>query len=182
MEINSTAQDMLRRIQTFNAEVPQDIARTMDRENQETIGQIQQTRMTGKGPFPPAQGRLGVRTNRLRSSVRASKARVFGGEIASSIGSNVEYAAIHEFGGTIQQGARTNLFRQTFRRVKGGGVRFAKLGAKRSFSTTKRTEFKARTIVIPQRAPITRGIEDRRWAYNASISQAIIARGKSLGL
>jgi len=73
------------------------LARAIDRENQFTVGYIQRNKLSLRGPTT-----LGVVTNRLRSSIRASKARWSGTEIESSIGSNLVYAGIHEFGGTTK--------------------------------------------------------------------------------
>lgn len=57
------------------------------------------------GPRPEF---LGVRTGRLRSSIRFSKTRkistVFGNRYVGKLGTNVEYASIHEFGGRTGRG------------------------------------------------------------------------------
>jgi phage gpG-like protein len=73
------------------------LARAIDRENQFTVGYIQRNKLSLRGPTT-----LGVVTNRLRSSIRASKAVNYGDVIESGIGSNVVYAGIHEFGGTTR--------------------------------------------------------------------------------
>ncbi len=61
-------------------------------------GKVIEERLTGKGPFPVAEHRLGVVTGRLRSSVRATPARIVGQSVIVSIGTPVEYARAHEFG------------------------------------------------------------------------------------
>lgn len=78
----------------------------MNLQNQLVIGDTTKNRFTGKGPFPVAQHRLGVKTNRLRSSLRATKAVGAAENISSSIGTNVKYAGYHEFGGRFQVRAR----------------------------------------------------------------------------
>src|SRR4051812_27073070 len=50
------------------------------------------------GPRPE---KLGVISGRLRSSI-TTDTKVEGDIISTSVGSNVRYAAMHEFGGTIQ--------------------------------------------------------------------------------
>ena len=66
---------------------------------QEVVGRAVKNRFTGKGPFPVETNRLGVRTNRLRKSVRATALQVDGaGNASVSMGSNVSYFAAHEFG------------------------------------------------------------------------------------
>jgi phage virion morphogenesis protein len=67
------------------------------------------------------------------------------------VGTNVPYAAIHQFGGTIMHYPQSRLMRQTFKRDKNGQVRFAKANKKGAFSTLKRTTIKEYMITIPAR-------------------------------
>ncbi len=53
------------------------------------------------GPRPQY---LGVRTGRLRSSISFTQTVKEGNEYSSKIGTNVEYAPIHEFGGHTGRG------------------------------------------------------------------------------
>lgn len=93
------------------------LVRTIARASQEIVGAAVKERFTGQGPFPIAQGKLGVRTGRLRRSIRATKPQLNlrTGEISVSYGSNVAYFAIHEFGfqGDVQVKGHT-------RRLDGG--------------------------------------------------------------
>lgn len=59
---------------------------------------VMRNRLTG-----PRPQFLGVRTNRLRSSITAAQAVHVGNEYIAKIGTNVEYAPIHEHGGTISK-------------------------------------------------------------------------------
>jgi len=52
------------------------IAAALDRENELTVGHIQAQHLTGHGPFPVEEHKLGVVTNRLRSSVRPELATI----------------------------------------------------------------------------------------------------------
>jgi phage gpG-like protein len=74
------------------------IARGMDKAAALTVSDIQQKRLTGEGPFPAIEGRLGVVTNRLRGSSRFTPARIEGAAVHQTIGTNVGYAHVHEFG------------------------------------------------------------------------------------
>jgi hypothetical protein len=67
---------------------------------QEVLGRAVKNRFTGKGPFPVAENRLGVVTNRMRKSMRATALQVnaSSGQASLSMGSNVSYYAGHEFG------------------------------------------------------------------------------------
>lgn len=66
----------------------------------EIVGRAVRLRFTGKGPYPKEQHKLGVQTGRLRRSLTTTAPQVNArtGEISVSLGSNVEYFAIHEFG------------------------------------------------------------------------------------
>ncbi len=59
-------------------------------------GWIKNNRLTG-----PRPAFLGVVTGRLRSSIATSRPDTIGNTYFVRIGTNVEYARIHEFGGTI---------------------------------------------------------------------------------
>lgn len=76
------------------------LANAIQKASQEIVGAAVKTRFTGQGPFPFADGKLGVRTGRLRRSIRATKPQLNlrTGEISVGFGSNVAYFAIHEFG------------------------------------------------------------------------------------
>lgn len=67
---------------------------------QEVLGRAIKGRFTGQGPFPVSQNRLGIVTNRLRKSMRATAPQVDAstGTVTVSMGSNVRYYAGHEFG------------------------------------------------------------------------------------
>lgn len=81
---------------------PQAIQRGMNRSLQVVSGRIQVQRLTGKGPFPVEQHRLGERTGQLKLRTRATPAEIDStGEqatVTGAIGSSVEYAAYNEFG------------------------------------------------------------------------------------
>jgi len=80
-------------------EVPQAIKRGMTRSLQIVAGRI---RLTGVGPFPVAEHRLGERSGQLKLRTRATEATITSEEeratITGAIGSSVKYAAVHEFG------------------------------------------------------------------------------------
>ncbi len=84
-------------------EFPQAIKRGMTRALAIVSGRIQERRLTGHGPFPATEHRLGERTGQLKLRTLATPATVksTGNQVVveGAIGSNVFYAAIHEFGG-----------------------------------------------------------------------------------
>jgi phage virion morphogenesis protein len=103
------------------------------------------------------------RTGRLRRSftVKASKDRV-------EVGTNVVYAAIHQFGGTITQGARSELFTRN-RYVRGDKKGQFKKGTKAGRGVT----FGERRINIPARPFLM--VQDEDWStMNAAISDYLM--------
>jgi hypothetical protein len=93
------------------------MGRGIERASLEVVGSAVKGRFSGQGPFPLSENKLGVRTGRLRRSIRATKPQVNlrTGEISVGFGSNVAYFAIHEFGftGEVQVKGHT-------RRLDGG--------------------------------------------------------------
>jgi hypothetical protein len=77
------------------------IRRGLDIGNIRAVSRIKVRRMTGTGPFPVGQHRLGHRSRRLIRAFTASRARVVDARkiiVATSMGSNVSYFGAHEFG------------------------------------------------------------------------------------
>lgn len=93
------------------------VAKAMDQQNQLTIGDITIKRLSFPREGPVVPDGLRVQSGLLRRSLRATPAVVVGENVASTIGSNVKYAAIHEFGfdGVVQVGPHT---RKRFERKK----------------------------------------------------------------
>ncbi len=83
-------------------EFPQAVKRGMDRALAITSGRIQVQRLTGKGPFPVSEHRLGERTGQLKLRTRATPAQVTtegdNAVVTGAIGSSVLYAEFQEFG------------------------------------------------------------------------------------
>ncbi len=83
-------------------EFPQAIKRGMTRALAVVSGRIQERRLTGHGPFPATEHRLGERTGQLKLRTQSTPATVTTeGEqavVTGAIGSSVFYAAFNEFG------------------------------------------------------------------------------------
>jgi phage gpG-like protein len=95
------------------------IRRAMTRALEVTAGRIQEHRLSGRGPFPPALHRLGQVTQQLTRSTHATPAKIQpNSSVVGAIGASVVYAAVHEFGSRkkniparapFQTGIRENL-------------------------------------------------------------------------
>lgn len=150
IKISSNAADVSRGFKEWPRVMGLAVASAMDRENQFTIGHISRTKLSQRGPKT-----LGVVSNRLRGSVRATAARASTFSVTSQIGSNVKYAAVHEFGS-----------RPYVIRMKDKKLRFA----------TPRGVVFARQVNhpgLPARAPFATGIEERSENYSVALSEAI---------
>ncbi len=89
-------------------EFPQAIKRGMTRALQIVSGRIQEKRLTGHGPFPVTEHRLGERTGQLKLRTQATPATVTGEGnqvvVSGAIGTSARnkgfsYPLLHEFGG-----------------------------------------------------------------------------------
>jgi|SRR6516165_8743968 hypothetical protein len=94
------------KIQALPDELPLAMKRGMDYALEQVRGRIQRDRLSGKGPYPPEEHRLGIVTQQLQRSLRAEPAVIRGSTIVGSIGSPVFYGALHEYGwsGTVVRG------------------------------------------------------------------------------
>lgn len=130
----------------------------LDYENELSIGHIQATKLSKRGP-----NTLGVITNRLRGTITKAKAKIENGRVMSAIGSNVVYAGVHEFG----MQARVTISEHTRRMTHFFG---------KPLLETKRVTVRShsRMMKMPERAYIRKGVAERVQAYSQTISQRII--------
>lgn len=158
IKLREPAARIVKELETFPERMSQRIAGAMDRRNQLVVGYIQKEKLTRANP-----PYLNVRTGRMRGSVRATRAAVSGRVIRSSIGTNVRYAGVHEYGfkGTVQVGAfeREIPANRFGKGGKGGGTEKVK-------AHSRRVNFKARHMFQD-------GIEDNLANYTDDISAAI---------
>jgi phage gpG-like protein len=176
IRLTTNAAAVVAQLTAFPQEMLLGVARALDQQNELTVGAIQRDKLSQRGPLT-----LGVRTNRLRSSVRPAKAIVTADGVVSSIGSNVKYAGVHEYGSTavVQVPAHT---RQRPSDVLGRSVSavFNPASGKISRTAPRPTgpiQVKAhqQRQNFPARRYIGRTIEERGDAYSQAISAAVLA-------
>lgn len=164
------------------------VAREMDFQNNLTVAQIVQSHLSFPKHGPTQPSGLRAQSGILRGSVRASKATSNGGNATSAIGSNVKYAAIHEFGGVIKRTVKASSVRlrtdrrgNLIRRGKNGMLAVFARASHKNAKTVAYAGGKAYEIEIPARAPFGHGIADRADAYGSGISFAVMEfwKGKS---
>lgn len=158
IELTPEALRTIRNLQQLPANMGGAIARVLDLENDQTVSRIQKTYMSRRG-----RNTLGVRTNRLRGSIRRNKAQVSGLSVISGIGSNVEYMGVHEFGydGPQSVSAHTRRINHIF-------------GVPSAEPIVQNVRAHTRQVSFPERAPIRKGIRDRLPTYGSEISRAIV--------
>jgi phage gpG-like protein len=137
VDLPPESQALIRGFQKLPDEVPQAIKRGMDRALQIVRGRIQENRLSGIGPYPSGERRLGEVTGLLRGSVRAEPAVIQGNQVVGSIGTNVIYGRVHEFGMTI----------------------YPRVAKYLVFKIAGKTIF-AKRSVIPERAPFRTGVTE----------------------
>lgn len=148
------------------------IAAALDKQNGLSVGHITKTKLKRRGPLT-----LGVVSSRLWTSVRSTKPVITGDAILSSIGSNVRYAGVHEFGfsGIVKVGGFTR--RQPSNdQVNGHRRGFTARQRRETVTATGFARVRAHTrrVKMPARAMFRSGIEERLPAYSAAISQAVV--------
>jgi hypothetical protein len=107
IRIPPETQSKIAKLAALPDEIPKAIKRGMDYSLSIVRGRIQNQRLGGKGPYPPAEHRLGIVTQQLQRSLREEPAVITGGNtVTGSIGSPVFYGALHEYGwtGTVVRG------------------------------------------------------------------------------
>ena len=189
--IDSNAEQACRQLGEFPPPMLRAIAHAMDAENELTKGWIEFQHLTAPGataPLPASEHRLRTVSHRLKESMRKSDAVIQGQAVESTIGSNVIYAAPHEFGfdGIVTVAAHQR--RLPIGAGKAGVVMDAAGHIKRDRwgKPLKKEarfgqvcEFK-RHMRLPARAPITTGIQERAANYSRSISSAIVEAWSAL--
>lgn len=174
IKLTSNAREAMKKLEDFPNRLSQAVVAEMNRLNQEVIGEITAKRLTGKGPFPVDEHRLGVVTARLRKSLNASNAQATQNRVESRIGSNVVYAGVHEFGfdGTVFVNSHE---RKPHKRLK--EIITTKLGKQRRKFTKIGGSIvtgHGREVHMPARAPIKTGLDDYEPKYGEGISRAIV--------
>lgn len=175
IQISSNASKVLAQLGGMPAAMQQETAAAMDTQNAQTISHAQQRYL--RGPRPEKLG-VGIYTDgrkggRLYRSLTAAPARATANEVISTIGTNVEYARVHEYGGAVT-------VREHRRRLIAFD-RYEKKG--RSFVQTQsgiKGRIKAHIRNVPARPYLAPSIADRAAQYGRAISAAILRAWRNL--
>lgn len=121
-----------------------------------TQRRFEQGRDPAGSPWPPSLRALTEGGKTLIESARLMQSQThIASDTGVEVGTNVIYAAIHQFGGTIKQGAREQVLHFKHN-ARTGRTRFAKANSKANYA--KKAQIGARTITMPARAFL--GLDD----------------------
>lgn len=128
------------------------------------LAKVTTERLTGQGPFPVAEHRLGVRSGQLREGAYVSPAQIAGPAVTARIGSPVFYAGIHEFGATFQRTSKPGTVRLATDR-RGALLRNGPLAifAKKNRKTAREVSYaggKTYEVHVPARHAFGFGVSD----------------------
>ena len=160
IQLSPSAIALADRFRQSPQEFPQAIKRGMNRALPIVAGWIQEKRLTGHGPFPVSEHRLGERTGQLKLRTGTTPAVVISEGNISTVTGKIggqdgvplpKYAAIHEFGGTIYPKQAT-----VERQILTGRKRIRK------------------AIRIPERAPFRTGIRENMDYISGEIEKEIV--------
>jgi phage gpG-like protein len=163
IELTGEALELLRTLPQAGGRAGRAIARALDLQNELTIGYAQKNKMSG-----PRPGTLGVISNQLRSHLRRNDATVSDGVVDASIGDNMAYAAVHEFGFDGEVTVKSFVRKQRSRDlVKGKKQKLVSSGVAYVKSFT-------RHMRMPERSYIRSSISERLGDYNTALSAAVL--------
>lgn len=169
IEVSKEAQEILQSPNGVPLRAFKSIQSAMNQEMELTSSAIVEKRMSFPRKGPITLEGLRVDTGRLRRSMfrggpeTASQPAEFDGDsITGSVGTNVRYAAIHEYGGTVQRTLR-GTSRASTQRFFGKKRTVVRIGFRQAHSAT-----------YPARRPIGRTVDERRAIFVAAVSHAIL--------
>jgi len=151
------------------AQIAKHLLRGVEEGSAQLLAKIQKERLTGQGPFPVAQKRLGNVSGHLKETMRFSRATFAGGKLKTSVGSNVKYFGRHEFGGGGRQ-------------VRVGAHRVKAHTRTKLFGRSQRVEMPAHTRQaylrkdnMPKREPVMAGVREHAGRiYGITIEKHLI--------
>ena len=190
IKMTPAAADLVKRAGQLTPAAMEGMRAALDQQNALSTGWVQEKYLSFPRNQKPTREGLRVITNKLRGSVRWSAAKISGTVVSGSFGTNVKYAALHEFGGTVQRKARVG-------RVAGGDLFKTSVGLKTRIAARrlgleigkgKRArvasgygKIGAHAANYPARRMFQRTIADRMGEYEKALSAAVVeGMGKAL--
>lgn len=160
--LRGRAAKLLARAKEFGDLIVRAIARAHDEQNDLTVGAIVEKRLSFSKRGPPTLEGLRAQDSHLRRSIRRSPALIDGEKVVSSIGSNIRYAAVHEFGfqGRVRVRAKAHL---------------EVLRGRRKVRVARKVKAHTRQMNLPARQYIQRTMRERTNDYRDAMERHVIA-------
>lgn len=179
IKLSSNAAEVLGALGRFTPAMQQAIAKALDLQNAESISEMEANKL--HGPRPKYLG--AVKQNLIRS-INAPSARVSENVVSSAIGTNIEYAGVHEFGfnGSVQVAGFTRKNprgNQTALNVAEVSLASGRIRRRKSIVQTASgvsfVKAHSRRMNMPERSFIRSTISERAPNYSAAVSAAILS-------
>jgi hypothetical protein len=163
LEIRITGNAMIKLLEYPEAHM-RAIAQGQALATEEVTAKIIPERLTGKGPFPPSEHRLGRVTHQYAMTTSASAPRTAGNTVTTGIGAEVSYVYIHEFGfeGEVEVPAHMRHRAGLSKRARKGAGDIAVRAYRRHMN-------------LAARAPIQTGIAENIGTFVSRINEALQA-------
>ncbi len=173
--LSSNAAEALKRMNRLDEALRADLRDSLDEISAVTVSHIKENRLSGKGPFPAAQHKLGVKTNRYRNSLRFTPAQWRGDALISAIGTNLQpYPGMHEHGATFtRKGGHVRLRTDASGELMLRNGRLATF-AKRTHQRVRNVSYEAHQVKVPARAPLRHGLEDMQPRIGQHLSATVL--------
>ena len=162
---------LMRQLDKLPATALQAVGTAMARSGFAVLQKAVEERFSGKGPFPVAQHRLGMRSKRLKESLTVTPPQINAstGEVTQSFGSNVRYFLLHELGFTGRVQVRSHTRKAVAdKRSNSGKLTKDTINRRKNSILVKGRQNYAnvkahtRNLTIAARAPMTTELQSER--------------------
>ena len=196
IELDAEARALMAHVSRLPEVMVRALVRGLNEANNRALADIIPKHFTGPGPFPVEDHRLGQRSSHLYQSLRVTDATASGNTVTGALGTNVGYAAAHEYGFNGQVHVREHVRHMTIHSLEhfaGHHLRISEDGIDRLGLRTKSGKPRksvttidrdvtvhafVRWMQIPERAPLRTGLEENLPMYRATLSRAVIGSMK----
>jgi hypothetical protein len=185
VELTPESLEAVKRLKDLPYKIPLAMKRGVDAAMPQVIADIKSNRLSGKGPFPPSQHRLGEVTGALKGAVVPLPSRTEVTETTATVTGGLTvpgiiYAPVHEFGFVGSESVRPFVRRLTVQRqvLTERGILSGR-SRKRSVTTSREVNVRGftRNMNIPARAPFRTGMAENlpkiRAAINVELGRAL---------
>ena len=175
--IEITSDTATRALEEYPSRALQAIRRTLDEQNELTVSSVIEKRLSFNRDQPSTLEGLRVQSGKLRQSFRrgasdslSTGAKIEGDSVVSTIGSNLRYAGVHEYGfsGVVSVPGHSRRLQSRLSFKFGGKAKRRKVQGRDVFVRPHPMR-----VNLPARRYIGRTLDERLPAYTAAIESAL---------